>query len=543
MQTRNNTRYPRIILLQVSGDYDPYWGFYPPLGLASIATYALQNSHIPKDNFLILDTTIPLARQIIQAFDPDIIGFSTFSKHYQETVEYAKMLRRKKLKSFFIIGGVHISLFPDTLDPVFDLAVNKEGEQTFLEILRVWPHYSVSGDTSLFRRIPSVIYRKQGTVIRNSERAMIYPVDKIPPINWSLFFPIYFRHELIKDNETQTWKHERVFPLFTTRGCPYNCVFCARTALWKGIRFFSESHVAEEIQALYKTQGIKTIQIWDDLFVLNIHRLKQIEKVLRRHRLLKTIAFYKVFARANLFTEDMSRQLKKLNVKSVQFGFESGSDKILTFLKRDTVHVIQNYEAASLCEKEKIGFVACLMLGTPHETPADMKKTLDFVDFIRLKTTLESIDLARTTAFPETALYDYVVSHKLLPSHYQTLSKSLALSDATNTKPLFLKTRKQTQAYEHFWQIIKSHEKDVDMVNSQQKGFRKARMLMHMYNQISRITFVPWFLGHQVVRGNWSIAVKLLYYSILHELGIARYYFMRGVVNGRRLVPSAGNVV
>lgn len=506
---KKKIEHPKILLIQVSGAPDNYWGFYPPLGLASIATHAIKYGNLPKKNILILDSNLPFFKQIIKSFKPDIIGFSTFSNNYLNTIEIAKELKQFFHKALFIVGGIHISIFPETLDSVFKLGVLKEGEDTFLEILNNWKKISrTKSDDEIYIDIKGIVFKNGKKIIKTHEREMISPLDKIPSIDWSLFLPIFFRREIIKDNESGVWKDHKVFPLFTSRGCPYQCVFCARSALWKTVRYFSEQRVAEDIEILKNKFGVTGIQIWDDLFTISVPRLKLIEKQLKKRHLLGKILFYRVFARSDLFTPEMAKQLKKINVKSVAFGLESGSERILQYLKKNTIKVKNNFRAVELCEKEKIGFVACMMMGIPTETNKDMDDTLKFVKYIYTKKTLEFIDMARATPFPGTELYDYAIQQNLLSKSFSKLSNSLSLNNMENDRPLLIKDEQVIKSYQNHWRIIKDYENKLWLKTIKQKGYKWSMIKLSTINQINKKLFLPTIFLDQAKKRNFNFFIN-----------------------------------
>ena len=498
-------KYPKIVLIQVSGNLDYYWGSYPPLGLASVATYAIKYGKLPRKNVLILDSNLPHIIQIIKVFKPDIIGFSTFSNNYINTVELAKNLRKYFTNTLFIVGGVHISIFPETIDSVFEIGVLKEGEDTFLEIISKWINIKINKtDVINYADINGIVFIDKKKIVKTGERKLLSSLDKIPPIDWSLFLPVFFRREIVKDNESGVWKDQRVFPLFTSRGCPYHCVFCARSALWKVVRYFSSERVGEDVETLRKKFGVTAIQIWDDLFTISVPRLKEIEIQLKKRNLMDKILFYRVFARSDLFTEEMVEQLRRINVKSVAFGLESGSERILRYLKKNTTSVKNNYSAVELCEKEKIGFVACMMMGIPTETNSDMNDTLNFVKYIYNKNTLEFIDMARATPFPGTELYDYAVLKNLLPRSFYKLSKSLTLNNLENDRPLLLKNKKSIESYRKHWKIIKDYEKKIWEKSIKQKGYQVSMIRLRFLNMIDRKLFLPSIVLDRLKNNDWN---------------------------------------
>ncbi|MFH1970845.1 MAG: radical SAM protein [Patescibacteria group bacterium] len=502
---------PKIVLLQVSGDTYEYWDFYPPLGLASIASYLKVHNKVPKNNLLILDSKIPVFKRIILAFKPDIIGISCFSNNYQRTVQVARELKKLLPNTLFILGGVHISLFPDTLDGVFDFAVLKEGEVVFSEIIDSWSNYQKSKNKNVFFDIKSIAYKNKNKIITTPIRELIFPLDNIPQIDYSLLPNLFFRYEIVKDNEKQLWSLKKVFPLFTARGCPYKCIFCARSALWERVRFFSPKRIVDEIKNLQE-YGVEAIQIWDDIFALNTERLLKIEKSMKKAKILKNIQFYRVFARTDLFTTDMVKQLKKLNVKSVAFGLESGSERILKYLKRDTTTVKINTEAVDLCEKENIGFVACIMLGIPNEKPEDMDKTLKFIENLNSLNTLEAIDTARATPFPATELYEYAIKKGLISEDFGTKSKYLSLVDTSNEIPILIKNKKDVKAYKFYWKKIKSYEESLRQLNSKQKGYKLSFIKMKILNKINRFLFLPKYLLNLIKKRRWVFTFRICYF-------------------------------
>jgi len=91
--------------------------------------------------------------------------------------------------------------------------------------------------------------------------------------------------------------------MFTSRGCPYSCVFCSSSAFWHGARFFSAEYVLDEIKELVAEYNTKYISLYDDLFIADKKRLKKIVQLIKKEKLDQEVSFG-CLARANLVDEE-----------------------------------------------------------------------------------------------------------------------------------------------------------------------------------------------------------------------------------------------
>jgi radical SAM superfamily enzyme YgiQ (UPF0313 family) len=144
--------------------------------------------------------------------------------------------------------------------------------------------------------------------------------------------------------------------------------------------------------------------------------------------------------------------MKEIKIKVVNFGFESGSDKVLNYLKAGSVSVEMNKKAVLLCTKHQIKVYGSLMYGSPTETIEDMEKTNDFIDFC-IKNNATNIWSFVATPFPATPFWEIAlkrgkVSNKMnfdLLTHHN-LSSPLLLNpeiSPNDFQKVFLKGRKK----------------------------------------------------------------------------------------------------
>ena len=156
-----------------------------------------------------------------------------------------------------ILGGCHVSALPETFSEDFDVAVIGEGEETFRHLLSF---YNRNGEFTpkALGRIEGVLYLEEGQLRRTAPRPPIKPIGRIPPPARELF-------------EIRSGTHY----ISTSRGCPFNCLFCAPCVIWDKTRTFPASYVIREIGHVIEqfADSITHLMVVDDLFISNRKRL------------------------------------------------------------------------------------------------------------------------------------------------------------------------------------------------------------------------------------------------------------------------------
>jgi len=204
-------------------------------------------------------------------------------------MKYAKIA--KKQKAAVLIGGTHITVLPTTLTKDMDVAVIGEGEEAIKELFDIFLKRGKFEKTQL-QKLKGLAFWKGGRVVQTERRVPVKNMD-------SILMPA-----------RDLMKIEKCTHIFSSRGCPYRCVFCASSRFWKSTRFFSAKYVIEEVKYLYKHFGVREIDFWDDLFIVSKQRIKDIISLLRKEKLLGKISF-SCAVRSNLIDESMVKLLKK----------------------------------------------------------------------------------------------------------------------------------------------------------------------------------------------------------------------------------------
>ncbi len=322
-----------------------------PLGLLYMAAYL--EKYLNFENVIIAEDVETLIGE-----KPDIVGISTYSTCIGRAGEIAKKVK-EEICVPVIIGGPHVTLYPEYLPEHCDIGVIGEGERTMAELLELYLKEHAFEPHEL-RKIKGIIFKEGSEIVQTPERELIFPLDIIPPPKRELVHDSFF-----------------VPNLMTGRGCPYKCSFCATQLVWKKYRNFSPEYVSKELLTLIDNDNFNKIEFGDDLFAISNDRVKAIHDIIINNELHKKAFFY-VNIRANIFNEEMACLFKEMNVTKVFVGFESGSDKILKFYnKKQTVK--DNQKVVDLCHKYDIGIISSFIAGAPVETEDDIKATHDFI--------------------------------------------------------------------------------------------------------------------------------------------------------------------
>ncbi len=194
------------------------------------------------------------------------------------------------------------------------------------------------------------------------------------------------------------------YSITASRGCPFQCTFCQpaeRRMFGDKIRKRSVDNILTEMEYLQRVCGMRSFMIHDDCFTQFNAWIEEFCEKKERQRLNQSFACQSpvsfICARP-----DLLKKLRKVGLQWVSIGFESGSDRVLDFIKKKTT-VGQNIEAARICRELGIKIFANYMFGLPTETKTEMKETVRMIRSIRP----EIYSPAIFTPAPGSELFDY----------------------------------------------------------------------------------------------------------------------------------------
>jgi anaerobic magnesium-protoporphyrin IX monomethyl ester cyclase len=203
------------------------------------------------------------------------------------------------------------------------------------------------------------------------------------------------------------------FDMVASRGCPYSCRFCQpmqKLIFGKKIRYHSVEYVVEHIRRLVVDYTASYVHFVDDTFTLNKEWTLEFCDLMQKQP--PGLRYWTSSSRADCVDREILKALRDAGCVRMNFGFESGSSRILKMLdKRLTPE--QSIETARLCRELGILVIANFILGVPDETEDDMRKTLRLARLMKP----DMINLSYFTPIPGSYLYNECKKRGLIENH------------------------------------------------------------------------------------------------------------------------------
>lgn len=395
----------------------------PPMGILTLAAYFRASAPYQVGIFdgRALAATIPQLVQKVVEFQPDVVGLSLFSMERLEGHEAAQEIKRALPGVTIICGGPYPTTeYREVLaNPSVDFAVVGEGELSGMELLRALQAGQLPDS------ITGVSWRRNGSAICPQIRDFIEDLDALPHPAWDLLdleFYFYNPHKPAPMNLYQ--KNVRSAPVFTSRGCPYRCVYC-HNLFGKRLRRHSIGYILDEIVYLKEQKGVEEIEVTDDIFNLDPEWTKQfVTNIIERD--LKLNFSFPNGLRADRMTEEIIDLLVKMGTYRIVYAVETGSPRVQKAIRKNVdlekAKFYINYTA-----NKGISVGSFFILGFLDETEEEMRQTIDFACATKLSTASFFI----LTPFPGTEVYQQALERHLMVdqatfTHYYALSANLS---------------------------------------------------------------------------------------------------------------------
>lgn len=392
----------------------------PPLGLAYLASIARsQGDDVRIIDSIAMDYTFEDITGQIKKFDPDLVGLTSTTSMIPDAYKVAELAKEYNKEVKTVIGGPHVTFTQEeTLmeSPHMDFTVAGEGETSFSNLL-----LHLKGKKEI-KEVKGISYRDSEKIIVTPPEQLIKDVDSIPLPAIDLL-PM----------EKYKAGTKRFGTLMTSRGCPYNCIFCSSSLqfgkIWRG---HSTERVMTELRRLVFDYGIHEIEFLDDTFTLNMKRAVEIAKNIKAENLdIK----WSGSARVNLFNEEIAKAMKDSGAHTIYFGIESGNQNTLDFIGKG-IKLQQAVDSVRKGNEAGLHTLGSFIIGFPDDTVYEVKNTIKFSKKVKVKIAQFTI----ATPYPGTRLWQLAKSQNLIKTtnwrKYTTLNPVMSLKNFSDKQIL-----------------------------------------------------------------------------------------------------------
>lgn len=370
-----------------------YYPFEPPVGLASILSSLRNCGHEAciidmQGDMLSMDEMLKKCND----FSPDIVGITAMTTTIRIALGIADSVKELLPDVPVILGGVHPTVSPESVlkNNSVDYAVRGEGE----EVLCRFANQKFSHP----EEIEGLCWKNGEGLINLSRKApLIADLDALPRPDYSSF-PV---HKYI--DYTENLRGIRGITMMVTRGCPYNCSFCAvKETMGKRWRRLDPVNAVHWMMDICKEYDLEGIWFKDSTFNMN----KKWTQTFAESLLAKKSPYrFQINTRVDLIRENEIVLLKQAGLVQVDLGIESGSQRSLDTLRKK-ITAGQIKESVKILKKHAIKVSGFFMIGIPGETEEDILLTLSLAKSLELDRGSVSI----YTPLPGSELYERLSS-------------------------------------------------------------------------------------------------------------------------------------
>jgi radical SAM superfamily enzyme YgiQ (UPF0313 family) len=380
---------------------------FPPIGIAYLGAVAAGQGYETK----LIDAGLVKIPPIVKSakqFAPDFIGVTCWTIGRGKIWELCAFLRKELPNTFLAVGGPHATIFPQHIfqKTHASAVVVGEGEETFKELLNT---LEGQGDLKSVRGL--ALRNENGTVYFTEPQNYIENLDLIPRPFYEGFKDFSFSNYLGLASLPRP-----TAPIISSRGCVFSCSYCSSVKFWGNRwRYRSAAKILEEINWLIATMGARSIYFFDDNLPVNRQRLLDIcEGIIEKKMPIK----WACCSHVKMIDKGLLEVMKKSGCVSIDFGVESGSDKILKSINKKQMRA--DIERAFVLVREAgIKPRAYLMVGNIGEDKTTIDQTVEMIGKIK---PYSSIGATLLWLLPGTTVYEDAVRRGHIDDGFWTRS-------------------------------------------------------------------------------------------------------------------------
>jgi radical SAM superfamily enzyme YgiQ (UPF0313 family) len=350
-----------------------------PIGLYYLA--GVLNSNGIKAQILDFNIELPTKlqfRELIKKVMPKIIGLTSYTFNFSITQKIAEEIKIIEPNIITVLGGVHASAIPYKIlknNNAFDYIVIGEGEITFLDLCKKVLDYDSA------KNINGIAIRKRDEVILNPPRSLIKDLDELP----------------IPNRELIPMKKYPVASVQTSRGCPYNCIFCNINRFYgKKFRLRDPKMVVKECELVIKRYETKNIFFFGDDFTFDSGWVEELCDEIKKRNLN---FIWGCETRTDNVNLSLLQKMREAGCIEVQYGIDYGDEDVLKKLGKEMSIDCIN-DAVKWAKEAGLFIGGFFIFDVPEENENTMENTFQLIQ----RLPIDAIEVNLLTPYPGTPL-------------------------------------------------------------------------------------------------------------------------------------------
>ncbi len=382
--------------MQRRGAWTAVWA---PVSLATSAAVVREKGHqVELYDCIIEEMDLESLLEKVKKFEPEAILLNTATPSIDWDLkvgeEIKKIIPDVKIAAF----GIHVTVLPEeTLreHPYIDILIRGEPEITFGEVV------TTLEKREKLSKVKGITYWKDGKIVHNRDRESLKNLDILPFPAWDL---------VKRDLYRMPFTNKPFLLVATSRGCPFNCVFCADIAFYgHRLALKSPKRIVDEMEWIKREFGIEDFLFWSESFTLNRNFAESVAlEIINRNLNVRWVCN----SRVDNVDLPLLRTFKKAGCWMIGYGIESGSQRTLDLMRKKTT-IKQAVDAVKMSHQAGLDVTGHCVIGYPGETLEDMRKTVKFA----LDIDLDFAQFYCAVPFPGSELFTIAKANNWIVNH------------------------------------------------------------------------------------------------------------------------------